>query len=55
MPRYYLYQGEAQSGPFTLADVRKMALAGAIRPDALYSFEGAADWQPIEKLQRMLR
>ena len=55
VPLYYLYQGDAQSGPFTMADLRKMASAGAIRPDALYSFEGAADWQPIEKLQRMLR
>ena len=52
--RYYLYQADVQSGPFTIAELRQMASSGAILPGALYAFDDATDWQPIAKLKRML-
>jgi hypothetical protein len=51
---YLIADGGQQAGPYDLAQLRELWQAGAIRPDSLYWFEGAPDWQPITKLSKLL-
>lgn len=54
-PQYFLFQRGTQSGPYSIAELRRMTSAGAVAEDALYCFEGATAWQPITNLDRLLR
>lgn len=49
-PTIYLHDGSAQSGPFTLTQVRAMLRAGGIAPEASYWSEGLDDWQSVADL-----
>lgn len=49
-PTIYLHDGAAQSGPFTLTQVRAMLRAGAVAPEASYWSEGLDDWQSVADL-----
>jgi membrane associated rhomboid family serine protease len=46
----YLYEGEAQSGPFTYAQVRQMLALGAISVETLYWEDGMPEWRTVTEL-----
>ncbi|HLH52578.1 MAG TPA: rhomboid family intramembrane serine protease, partial [Verrucomicrobiae bacterium] len=47
----YLFQANAQTGPFTSAQVQDMFRQGGIPLDALYWQEGMDDWRSAEELR----
>jgi hypothetical protein len=51
---YYLFWDGEQRGPLGLPQLKDMSARGEIPPGALYTFKGAADWQPIENLRTLL-
>jgi hypothetical protein len=47
---YRIMQDGQAKGPYTFAQLRSMWASGHLTADALYRQEGAADWEPIERL-----
>ena len=43
----FLFQNEQQVGPYTRSQIHEMLQAGSIPEDAVYWYEGMADWQGI--------
>lgn len=51
MPSIYLFLNEAQTGPFTLAQIQTMFANGTVSSDALYWQEGMVEWQRADELR----
>ena len=49
-PTIFVYQSEAQIGPFNLQQVQQMLSLGSIGADALYWSEGMAEWRNVMEL-----
>src|SRR5258706_3013737 len=49
-PTIYLYDAEAQSGPFDLFQIQQMVSQGAVTSQALYWSEGMTEWRSISEL-----
>ena len=49
-PTLYLYDGDAQSGPFNLFQIQQMVSQGAVTSQALYWSEGMNEWRSISEL-----
>jgi hypothetical protein len=49
-PTLFLYDGAAQTGPFTLTQVQAKLLNGEISRDAQYWSEGMTEWQNVLEL-----
>jgi hypothetical protein len=47
----YLFLNDAQSGPFTLGQVRQMLSLGSISSETLYWKEGLDDWRAVDELR----
>jgi hypothetical protein len=45
---YFLYDGKAQEGPFTIDQVQALLDAGQVTPGVLYWGDGMADWEPLD-------
>lgn len=46
----FLYESNAQSGPFSLVQVRQMLALGSITPEAFYWQEGMQEWRSVSEL-----
>ena len=46
-PTIYLYENNAQSGPFTLSQIQNMLVLGSVSQTALYWSEGMIEWQSV--------
>jgi membrane associated rhomboid family serine protease len=51
VPTIYLTITDAQSGPYTAAQIQQMFAAGSIPSDAFYWQEGMETWGPVEDLR----
>lgn len=51
---YYLQKDGAQTGPFTIGQLRSMWQSGSITAQSLYWFEGATEWRPLINILRLL-
>ncbi len=49
-PTIYLYDAEAQSGPFDLFQIQQMVSQGAVTSQALYWSEGMTEWRSVSEL-----
>jgi hypothetical protein len=49
-PRWYLAQGKNKYGPFRLAELRRLADAGTLRPETMLLQEGHSSWVPARTL-----
>jgi len=49
-PTVYLYDGEAQSGPYNLFQIQQMVSQGAVTSQAQYWSEGMTEWRSISEL-----
>jgi hypothetical protein len=47
----YLYERDAQIGPFAISEVRAMAAERKISREALYWHPGMEDWKPLDSLK----
>jgi uncharacterized membrane protein YdbT with pleckstrin-like domain len=50
MNHYYLFQDDAQKGPFTLSQLRSMWSAGWITAQTLYWQDGFSEWLPLSTI-----
>ena len=51
---YYLQQGETQTGPLTLLQLRSMWADGELTAETLYWHDGATEWRPISDMSAKL-
>jgi membrane associated rhomboid family serine protease len=51
-PNIFLYQADAQIGPFNLQQVQQMLSFGSITAEAFYWSEGMAEWRSVGELAR---
>ena len=51
---YYLQKDGAQTGPFTIGQLRSMWQSGSITAQTQYWFEGAPEWRPLINILRLL-
>jgi TM2 domain-containing membrane protein YozV len=51
---YYILEGEATKGPFTLGQLRSMWSAGSITAKTMFCQEGDAQWRPLSDLVHLL-
>ena len=51
---YYLQQGETQTGPLTLLQLRSMWADGELTAETMYWHDGATDWRPISDMSARL-
>jgi membrane associated rhomboid family serine protease len=49
-PTLYLYNGEAQTGPFDLFQIQRMLSQGTVPPEAVYWSEGMTEWRSVSEL-----
>lgn len=49
----YVYQGEAQYGPYNLFHIREMLAQGSVTSDAQYWSEGMPEWRSVAELTRV--
>ena len=49
-PTIYLYDGDAQSGPYDLFQVQHMLAQGTLSSQAQYWSEGMAEWRSVSEL-----
>jgi membrane associated rhomboid family serine protease len=49
-PTLYLYQGEAQYGPYNLFQIREMVAEGSITSETQYWSEGMPEWRRLAEL-----
>jgi len=54
MNLYYIFQDEAQKGPFTISQLRAMWGSGALTVNTLHCEEGSEEWRPLSNLLRVL-
>ncbi len=51
---FYLHRDGAQTGPFTIGQLRSMWQSGSITAQTQYWFEGAPEWRPLINILRLL-
>ena len=51
---FYLHRDGAQTGPFTIGQLRSMWQSGSITAQTQYWFEGAAEWRPLINILALL-
>ena len=49
-PTIFLYEADAQAGPFNLYQIQQMLALGSVSPEALYWVEGMTEWQSVTEL-----
>lgn len=50
VPTLYLYEGEAQYGPYNLFQIQQMLALGSVTNQALYWSEGMTEWRSVSEL-----
>ena len=51
---FFLHRDGAQTGPFTIGQLRSMWQSGSITAQTQYWFEGAAEWRPLINILALL-
>lgn len=51
---YYILHDGQQTGPYDVNQLRALIRAGSFSLESHYWFVGAADWQPLQKLSKVL-
>jgi hypothetical protein len=46
-PRWFLHQGEVQTGPYPESEIKRWIQTGQVRSDAFVWQDSLSDWQPI--------
>jgi membrane associated rhomboid family serine protease len=49
-PTIFLYEADAQAGPFNLYQVQNMLSLGSVTPETLYWSEGMTEWRSVAEL-----